>query len=128
MTWTKPDVLRCKCFDGASNPPLSQNTVYAILEGPNEPIATMARCFRCGAVENLRVYSGAMGKYGFTTASLAGLIGQSQMPSFYPRELKSGKIPGATPQKMKLAQDVLRPVEGYDPDKFIEPSSQGDLL
>lgn len=109
--------------------PLSATPVQVILDGPNEKVAEADMCAVCGAVGKIRMNLDAVKKYGTSYDKISGLLRQSKMATYTPEELKSGRMPGASRSEVREAEEVLRPVEGYNPNSHIEPiNEQEDLL
>lgn len=109
--------------------PLSAVDVKVLLTGPNEKVAEADMCAVCGSVGKIRMNLDAVKKYGTSYEKIQSLLRQSKMATYTPEELKSGKMPGATRAEREEVGEVLRPVEGYNPNAHIEPiNEQEDLL
>ena len=120
------DTPRCM-KPNCKSAPLSCVDVRVICEGPNEKVAEADICAMCGAVSKIRMVLDAVKKYGTSYEKIQSLLRQSKMAVYTPQELKTGKMPGATKREMEDTEAQLRPVEGYDPDKFISPKQEALL-
>jgi len=128
MTWVQPETIKCICDRNGQNPPMSMTIITVSLsDRPNERIGSCHRCYYCGRVENLKVSTAAAKKYGFNPQALRKLVNQSAMPTFTLQELRAGEITGAKIKDIQATEDILRPVEGYNPDAYIEPKQEALL-
>ena len=105
-------------------PPLSRlDVLLQVDDGPNERIAVVDRCEYCGAMFKFWVMKKPMERHGYSKAQLLQAIGRTRLTTFTLAEIING-LPdtGAGRRSFNGSEpEILRQVDGYNPDAHIEP-------